>query len=77
MSELITQISKLSILERIQLVQDILSTISEESTTIEKQELTTVQQNEIENRSNSIATGEAKTVTWDIIEQKLSKRYGL
>ena len=73
MSELINQISKLSISERIQLVQEILATISSE----EELSLSKSQLEEIERRSESISTGKAKTVSWDKVQQAINERYGL
>ena len=70
MSQLILEISKLSIAERIQLIQEILETISNEA---DKGELTEGQLKEIENRSESIRSGAAKTTLWDTTEEKLKQ----
>lgn len=70
MSQLILEISKLSIAERIQLIQEILETISNEA---DKGELTEGQLKEIENRSESIRSGAAKTTSWDTTEEKLKQ----
>ncbi len=78
MAELITAITKLSIAERIRLVQEILSTISTEAAQGQTSiELTKKQTTEVEKRSQTIANGTAKTVSWDVVEIALIKRYGL
>ena len=67
MSNLLIEIAKLSISERLLLVQEILSTI-----TIDDEEtLTSAQKKEIDNRSKSIKNKTAKTVSWDKIEASL------
>ena len=75
MSQFILETSKLSIAERIQLVQEILKTISDESGQSSDTELMEAQLKEIERRSESIKSGEAKTVSWDSIADKLKQRY--
>ena len=77
MAELIAEISKLSIAERIRLVQEILATIRLEEGAEKSGELTDAQIAEMEKRSASIANGTAKTVSWDKIEEALIKRYDL
>ena len=77
MAELIATISKLSIADRIRLVQEILSTISKETAGQEDTELTNAQLIEIEKRSKSIANGTAKTKSWDAIKSALIERYDL
>ncbi len=77
MANLIAEISKLSILERIQLVQEILSTISSDTQKDDDFQLTKTQIKEMEKRSASIKNGTAKTVSWDSIEATLTKRYEL
>ncbi len=77
MAELIATISKLSIADRIRLVQEILATISEEAIGQQEAELTKAQLKEIEKRSKSIANGTAKTKSWDAIEAALIERYDL
>jgi putative addiction module component (TIGR02574 family) len=77
MAELITTISKLSIADRIRLVQEILATISKETAGQEEVGLTDAQLIEIEKRSKSIANGTAKTKSWDAIEAALIERYDL
>lgn len=77
MANLIAEISKLSILERIQLVQEILATISSEARNSEDFQLTKSQILEMESRSESLKNGTAKSVSWDSIESKLTARYGL
>lgn len=74
MSQLILEISKLSVADRIRLIQEILNTISDETS---KGELTEAQLKEIENRSQSIKSGAAKTTSWDTIEEQLRQRYDL
>ncbi len=68
MANLISEISKLSIFERIKLVQDILATISEETDKEKDFQLTKDQVFEMESRSDSIKKGTAKTITWESIE---------
>ncbi len=78
MAELITTIAKLSIAERIRLVQEILSTISAEATQDQTSfNLTQKQLAEVEKRSISIANGTAKTVSWSAVETALIERYDL
>ena len=77
MSGLISEISKLSLLERIQLVQEILKTISRDTKKENDFHLTDNQINEMENRSASIKQGEAKTTSWESIENSLKEKYGL
>ena len=73
MSHLLIEIAKLTVSERILLVQEILSTI-----TVDNEEaLTIAQKKEIDNRSKSIKNKTAKTVSWDNIEASLIKRYEL
>jgi len=77
MSDLIKEISKLSITERIGLVQAILQTIARESERSPESSLTDIQLAEIEARSASIASGNIATVSWESIQTKLKQRYGL
>ncbi len=77
MANLIVEISKLSIVERIQLVQEILATISSDAQKEENLQLPEDAINEIEKRSASIKNGTAKTVLWDTIQETLTKRYDL
>ena len=78
MAELIATITKLSIADRIRLVQEILSTISEETTPVKEGfELTKEQLKEVQKRSIAITKGTAKTVSWDAIEATLIERYEL
>ncbi|HHH50243.1 MAG TPA: hypothetical protein ENK52_04615, partial [Saprospiraceae bacterium] len=72
-----SQISKLSVLERIKLVQDILSTISKEAVKESDFEFSITELKEIESRSSSIQNGTAKTTSWDEIESSLKECYGL
>ena len=71
MSDLITEISRLSIPERIALVQAILQTIARESEGVTESSLTDIQLAEIEARSASIASGSATTVSWESVQAKL------
>jgi len=73
MSNLLIEIAKLSVSERLLLVQEILGTIAIDN----EEALTTVQKKEIDNRSTSIKNKTAKTVSWDDIEASLIKRYEL
>ena len=77
MSDLITEISRLSIAERIALVQAILQTIARESEGGAESSLTDTQLAEVEARSASIASGSTATVSWESIQAKLKQRYGL
>lgn len=76
MTELIAEISKLSVQQRISLVQEILQTISEEAGT-EDFVLTEAHRRELDKRSAAVQNGKVATVAWDEIQIKLSKRYGL
>ncbi len=75
MTELIAEISKLSVRERILLVQEILQTISEESDA-EAFTLTEKHRQELDKRSAAVQNGEVATISWDTIKAKLEKRYG-
>lgn len=77
MSQLISEIAKLPIATRIQLVQAILTTISEDSAKEQDYVLSAEQLKEVEKRSASMASGETKGVSWDSIESKLVQRYEL
>lgn len=77
MSKLISEISKLSIPDRIQLVQAILTTISEDTKKERDYVLTNEQLQEVEKRSAALVNGEVKGVSWDAIETKLIRRYEL
>ncbi|MCF8247515.1 MAG: addiction module protein [Saprospiraceae bacterium] len=76
MADLILEITKLSIADRIKLVQEILGTIAKDADS-QAFTLTDAQQTEIEHRSASITNGKAKTISWDKIETALTERYGL
>ena len=73
MPELILEITKLSIAERIKLVQEILGTIAKD-TDSQDFVLTDAHRTEIERRSASLAHGTAKTVSWNKIETALTER---
>lgn len=77
MSQLISEISKLSIPTRIELVQAILATISNDSVKDNDYTLSAEQLATIEKRSVELASGQVKSVSWDSIEAKLVHRYGL
>lgn len=77
MGELIASISRLSIADRIRLVQEILNTISDETETQKKALVTDQQWKEIKKRSEAITNRTAKTTSWDIIDAALTKRYDL
>ena len=77
MGDLIQEISKLSITERIQLVQAILETIAAESAPEKGFLLSKAQKIEIERRSTAIADGSTPSVSWDSIQTKLAERYGI
>ena len=71
MAELMVEITKLSIAERIRLVQEILATIPSEEGLERNTGLTKPQIQEMELRSASIKNGTAKTVSWENIEKAL------
>ncbi len=75
MADLILEITKLSISDRIKLVQEILGTIAKD-TDSQDFALTDAQRTEIERRLASLANGKAKTISWDKIETALTERYG-
>ncbi len=75
MSELLVEISKLSIANRMQLVQEILSTIVAETTA--EATLTRAQIAALEERAAEIEAGLVRPVPWEQVQDKLSKRYGL
>ncbi|MFT4760608.1 MAG: putative addiction module component (TIGR02574 family) [Paraglaciecola sp.] len=75
MSKLIAEISKLPIPTRIQLVQAILNTISEDSIKEQDYVLTAEQLQEVEKRSASLASGEVRSISWDSIEAKSVHSY--
>jgi putative addiction module component (TIGR02574 family) len=70
------EITKLSIADRIKLVQEILGTIAKDTDSQDFM-LTDAQQTEIERRSASLANGKAKMISWDKIETALTERYGI
>ena len=75
MSKLISEISKLSVPDRIQLVQAILTTIAEDAKKEKEYVLTADQLEEVEKRSAALLNGTVKGVSWDSIETKLIRRY--
>ncbi|MFN0174078.1 MAG: addiction module protein [Saprospiraceae bacterium] len=72
MAELIAEIARLSVTERLLLVQEILHTISQDET-----ELTAEQRAEIISREQSISQRTVKTITWSSIQGQIATRYGL
>lgn len=76
MTELLVEISKLSVQQRILLVQEILQTISEEANA-DAFVLTETHRRELDNRSTAIQNGEVSTVAWEDIKTKLEQRYGI
>ena len=77
MADLLLEITRLTIADRIRLVQEILKTVATETEALPPFVLTTAQKNELDCRSDSIANGSAKTVAWESVETKLAERYGL
>lgn len=75
MSELLAEISKLSIAHRVELVQAILSTIALEAS--EETILTPTQIAVIEKRAAEIASGLVQTISWEQVQTRLVERYGL
>ncbi len=73
MADLILEITKLNIADRIKLVQKILGTIAKDADS-QAFTLTNAQETEIERRSASLAIGKAKTISWDKIETALTER---
>jgi putative addiction module component (TIGR02574 family) len=74
MGDLIQEISKLSVSERIQLVQAILQTIELDQ---ESGALSEAQQKMVELRSKEIREGQTPTLPWEQIKSKLAQRYGI
>lgn len=72
MSDLLDEIAKLTIAERIQLVQAILDTIAQENS----DELSQENLQEIKARSESVQNGTARTISWEAIQAKITERYG-
>jgi putative addiction module component (TIGR02574 family) len=77
MGDLIQEISKLSVNDRIRLVQAILQTIAVEQEPTESFDLSDVQKKEIEKRSTDVKEGLVKSVSWEEIQLKLAQRYGV
>lgn len=77
MGDLIQEISKLSVNDRIRLVQEILQTIAADQEPNANIELSDAQKKEIEKRSKGIQDGSVKPVSWEQIQLKLTERYGL
>ncbi len=77
MAELLLEISKLTTLDRIHLVQEILRTIELESMADDPDELSSEQVREIEHRSAGVANGTVSTVSWESVQAKIQQRYGL
>lgn len=75
MSELIVEISKLSVAHRIDLIQAILATIALDAS--ENIELTPAQIALIEQRASDLASGHVQAVPWEQVQAKLVARYGL
>jgi len=75
MADLILEITKLSIADRIKLVQEILGTIAKDGDSKDFV-MTDAHRTEIERRSASLANGAAKTVSWDKIETAFTEHYG-
>ena len=75
MSELLAEISKLSIARRVELVQAILNTIALEAS--EEITLTPTQIAVIEKRAAEIASGLVQTISWEQVQARLVERYGL
>ena len=75
MGDLIHEISKLSIAERIQLVQAILDTIAADNASEKDFQMSKAQKKEVERRSAAIADSSTPTVSWESIQVKLEKRF--
>ncbi len=77
MSELVIEISKLSILERLRLIQEIIKSIESDSVLEMSGNLTIAQENEIESRSAALENGELLTVSWQNVQAKIKQKYGI
>jgi putative addiction module component (TIGR02574 family) len=73
MNELVLEISKLSVFDRILLVQEILQTISSEPKMHDMPNAAQIQ--ELEARSKSIQEGTVNLVSWSSMKEKLQMRY--
>jgi putative addiction module component (TIGR02574 family) len=77
MAEFLVEIAKLSVAQRIQLVQEILATIAQEESMGHDFEVTEAQIAELQMRSKSLAAGGARSTPWAMIQTQLIERYGL
>lgn len=76
MSELIAEIAKLNLRDRIWLVQEILQTIAAD-TNGEKFALTDAERQELDRRSAAVRHGEVSPVSWENVMVKLAQRYAV
>lgn len=76
MSELIAEIAKLNLRDRIWLVQEIMQTIAKDAGT-EHFSLTELQRQELNSRSMSVRNGEVSVVSWESMLLKLAQRYAV
>jgi putative addiction module component (TIGR02574 family) len=77
MSELIEVIKKLSVEERIELIQTILRTISAEAAFLPDFDISKETMEEVRRREAEILDGKVNTVSWNEIRGKLAERYGV
>lgn len=76
MAELMAQIAQLSVADRLQLLQEILKTISIDTGQVIDYPLSEVQKAELDRRWETVKNGTANTVNWESIESKIEQRYG-
>lgn len=77
MGELIEVIKKLSVEERIELIQTILRTISAEAALLPDFDISKETMEEVRRREAEILDGKVNTVSWNEIRGKLAERYGV
>lgn len=77
MGDLLEAIKKLSVQERLALIQTILQTISDEADYLTDVEISPELEIEISKRELEIKEGKAQTVPWEDVKNKLTERYGI
>jgi putative addiction module component (TIGR02574 family) len=77
MGDLLEAIKKLSVQERLALIQTILQTISDEADYLTDVEISPELEIEISKRELEIKEGKAQTVPWEDVKKKLTERYGI
>ena len=76
MSELMLEIGKLTLRDRLALVQEILATIAAEAEPTAGLELSESEILELNRRSDEVESGSVPTVSWTSVKEKLAARYG-